>query len=154
MFLTVRYAHLDSLPRWKVGDTISEGMMVGRMGNSGQSTAAHLHIDLTTGENAGMYSLLDIENEKPAAGPSKQLLYFLDDELFGVPLVVTTPYAELEYWNLLHKVHHGFDVVPEDRRSTKDHFDIFWNRSMKGKIVRVANDPYGYGYHINIAFEV
>jgi hypothetical protein len=154
VILTARFAHLDSLPRWKVGETIHENTIIGRMGNSGQSTAAHLHLDLTRGENAGMYSLLDIENEKPAAGPLKQLLFFLDEELFTVPLVVTTPYAEIEYWNLLHKVHHGFDVVPQDRRTTKDHFDIHWNRSMPGRVVRVANDPYGYGYHINIAFEV
>lgn len=154
MTLTVRFAHLDYLPHWKIGETISEGNMVGRMGRSGQSTADHLHIDLTKGSNAHLYSLHDIENDKPEAGPLKQLLYFLDDKLFCVSLVVTTAYAELEYWNLLHKIHHGFDVVPEDRRSTKDHYDIYWNRSVKGKVIRVANDPYGYGYHICIAFEV
>jgi hypothetical protein len=154
MILTARFAHLDSLPRWKVGETIHENTVIGRMGSSGQSTAAHLHLDLTRGENAGMYSLLDIENEKPAAGPLKQLLFFVDDDLFGIAPVVTTPYAEAEYFKLLRKVHHGFDLVPEDRRTTKDHFDIHWNRSMKGRVIRVANDPYGYGYHINIAFEV
>jgi len=154
MILTARYAHLDSLPRWKVGDTILENFIVGRMGNSGQSTAAHLHFDLTRGENAGLYSLHDIESEKPASAPLKQYLYFLDDDMFTVPLVVTTAYAELEYYKLTRKVHHGFDLVPEDRRTTKDHFDIHWNRSMKGKVVRVGNDPYGYGYHIQISFEV
>lgn len=154
MILTARYAHLDSLPRLKVGEIVHEHNVIGRMGNSGQSTAAHLHFDLTRGENAGLYSLHDIENEKPQSAPLKQYMHFLDDDMFTVPLVVTTAYAELEYYRLMRKVHHGFDVVPEDRRSTKEHFDIHWNRSIKGKVVRVANDPYGYGYHINIAFEV
>jgi murein DD-endopeptidase MepM/ murein hydrolase activator NlpD len=154
MILTARYAHLDSLPRWKVGEEINENTIIGRMGNSGQSTAAHLHLDLTRGENAGMYSLHDIEAEKPAAAPVKQLLYFLDDDMFSVPLVVTTAYAELDYYLQTRKVHHGFDLVPVDRRVTKDHYDIHWNRSMPGRVIRVANDPYGYGYHICIAFEV
>ena len=154
MILTARYAHLDSLPRWKIGETIHEHNVIGRMGSSGQSTAAHLHFDLTRGENDGLYSLHDIENEKPQSAPLRQYLYFLDDEMFIVPLVVTTAYAELEYYKLTRKVHHGFDLVPEDRRTTKDHFDIHWNRSMKGRVVRVANDPYGYGYHICISFEV
>jgi hypothetical protein len=154
MILTARYAHLDGLPRWKVGETIHENTIIGRMGNSGQSTAAHLHFDVTRGENAGMYSLHDIESDKPAAAPIKQILYFLDDDLFIVPLVVTTAYAELDYYLQTRKVHHGFDLVPIDRRVTKDHYDIHWNRSMKGRVIRVANDPYGYGYHINIMFEV
>ena len=154
MILTARFAHLETLPHWKAGDTIQQNFLVGRMGSSGQSTGAHLHLDLTVGENAGMYSLQDIEEGKPQAGPLKQLMFFLDDELFTVPLVITTAYAELEYYRLTRKVHHGFDVVPEDRRTTRAHYDIHWNRSMPGRVIRVSNDPYGYGYHINIAFEI
>jgi len=154
MILTARYAHLDSMPLWKAGETLSRNAIIGRMGNSGQSTGAHLHLDLTRGENAGMYSLQDIEEGKPAAGPLRQLMFFLDAELFAVPLVVTTAYAELDYYLQTRKVHHGFDLVPVDRRVTKDHYDIHWNRSMPGRVIRVANDPYGYGYHICIAFEV
>ncbi len=154
MTLTVRFAHLDYMPLWTVDQPIIRGNHIGRMGSSGQSTAAHLHIDLTRGENANLYSLQDIEKGNPSAGPILQLVHFLDDELFGVPIVVTTPYAELDYYKLLKKIHHGFDVVPEDRRATKDHYEIFWNRSMPGKVIRVDNDPYGYGYHVNISFEV
>jgi hypothetical protein len=154
MKFTARYAHMDSPPGLKVGRIVNRGDVVGRMGNSGQSTAAHVHFDLTAGENAGLYSLTDIEAGNPAPGPLRQFMHFLDVEMFGVPLVVTTPYAELEYFQSLGKIHHGFDVVPIDRRVSNAHFDIHWNRSMPGTVIRVANDFHGYGYHICIAYEV
>lgn len=41
-----RFAHLDSKPNWKPGDTIKPGEVVGHTGNSGGSTGPHLHYEV------------------------------------------------------------------------------------------------------------
>lgn len=43
------YAHMIRLPNWKVGDKISQGDTVGRVGTTGLSTGPHLHFE--TAEN-------------------------------------------------------------------------------------------------------
>ena len=109
MKYTVRFAHMKEAPKWKRGDVIKPGDIIGTMGTSGQSTAAHLHIDCAQGEQTRLYQLVDYDvSINPAP---RQFLYFIDKDLFGVE-PVTTPYAELEYFIKRGKVHHGFDVVP------------------------------------------
>ena len=39
------YAHLDSVAV-KVGDKVKPGEMIGRQGNTGQSTGSHLHYEI------------------------------------------------------------------------------------------------------------
>ena len=154
MTYTVRYAHLESSPVLKVGDIIHRGQIIGRMGSSGQSTKAHLHLDGAEGSPDHLYSLADMEAGDPKPIPLRQLLHFIDSELFGVDPFVTTHYACHKYFAKRKKVHLGYDLVPIDRHQTQRHFDIKWNRSMPGKVTRVAYDPDGYGYHIYISFEV
>ena len=154
MQYTVRFAHLVKVPSLKVGNTVKRGDIVGIMGSSGQSTAPHVHIDVVEGKRAERYTLNDIELNKPKAAPPRQLLYFVDVELFGVEPVVTTYYADPDYFVEYHKVHFGFDVVPFDRHSTQDHFNIKWPRSMVGKVVAVDYDANGYGHCISISYEV
>lgn len=152
MKYTVRFAHLDKLPTWKRGDKIKPGDVIGIMGSSGQSTAAHLHIDCAQGEQTRLYHLADYNT---VINPSPwQLLLFIDKDLFGVDPIVTTGYADLAYFMERKKAHHGFDVVPWDRRSTNAHFAIHWNRSMVGTVSLVGYDQAGYGNHIYITFEV
>lgn len=43
-----RYLHLDSITV-KVGQKVLEGQMIGTLGSTGQSTGAHLHIDVVIG---------------------------------------------------------------------------------------------------------
>jgi hypothetical protein len=151
MKYTVRFAHLEKEPEHKIGDRIRRGETIGIMGSSGQSTAIHLHIDCALGEQRRSYQLYDMDT---IIRPSpKQLLYFIDKDLFGVEPVITTPYAELEYFQQRAKVHHGFDVVPENRKTSKDNYKIKWNRSSIGTVSLVVDDPKGYGHCIYIIFE-
>ena len=43
---SVLYAHMADKPAVKVGDRISSGQILGRMGNTGNSYGAHLHIEV------------------------------------------------------------------------------------------------------------
>ena len=41
-----RYAHLKELPKFKAGDTVFEGQIIGKMGATGGVHGAHLHFEL------------------------------------------------------------------------------------------------------------
>lgn len=160
MKYTIRFAHLETAPAWKVGDTIKSGDTIGKMGTSGQSTARHLHIDCVEGHQVGRYHLKDIEADSPKPAP-RQMNYFIDDDLFRYKILITTYYADAEYQRSMKKVHFGYDVVPEDREhwengkkvGTSDHFDIHWNRSVQGTVLRVDYDAAGYGNCLYVGFD-
>lgn len=42
----IRYLHMKDAPKVKVGDTISLGQNIGRVGNTGDSHGSHLHVDV------------------------------------------------------------------------------------------------------------
>ena len=153
MRYTVRFAHLAEAPLYKVGDTIIRGQSIGVMGNTGKSTGPHVHLDVVEGSHPYKYTLAEIENGNPPAARPRQALYFIDKELFGVEPVVTTHYADPDYFATFSKIHLGYDVVPEDRHSTKEHFIIHWPRSMPGKVSWIDNDPAGYGHCIYVEFD-
>ena len=152
MTYTVRFCHLLERPRWSVGQVVKMGDKIGTMGSSGQSNAAHLHIDCAEGKHSTAYTLADMENGSPRPSP-RQLNHFIDQDLFGIEPFITSYYADPEYQRALLKVHCGYDVVPVDRHKTKIHHGIRWNRSMNGIVTRVGMDPKGYGHHIYIAFD-
>lgn len=153
MKYTVRYAHLEKAPEWEVGDVLKRGDVVGVMGSSGQSTATHLHIDCVKGSHDKPYTLKDIANGMPEAS-THELFYFIDSELFGVLPVVTTQFDDTDYLLKYGKLHKGYDVVPNDRKITREHYAIHWNRSKIGTVSLVVDDPKGYGHCIYIVFEV
>ena len=89
MTYTVRYAHLEKVPGFIPGDRIKPEEFIGRMGSTGKSTAAHLHIDCVEGEQKKNWSLSDMEKWKiPPA--HRQLNYFIDSGLFQTPLHITS----------------------------------------------------------------
>lgn len=151
MKYTVRFAHLGSAPKWKVGDIIQDNDVVGVMGTSGQSTAAHLHIDCVVGEQNKPYKLADIG---PAFAPDqKELAAFINKDLFGVAPVITTQFMDPAYHKQFGKDHPAYDVVPEDRHDTDAHFSIHWPRSMPGHVALVVYQPESYGHCLYVTFE-
>ena len=148
---TVRYAHLDPKAIWQPGDLIIRDRKIGTMGNSGQSTAPHLHIDCVEGEQSTNWRLADMEDGHIAPSP-RQLNWFIDSELFGVEPHITSYYNDPFYFKRFKKIHLAYDIVPINRHRTKANWDIYWNRSMNGKVLDVGYDK-GYGHYILICFE-
>lgn len=151
MTYTVRFAHLSEI-HVRPGQTVKRGEKIGRMGNTGASQGAHLHLDVVEGIQAGRYTLTDMALGKPRAD-AKQATLFIDAELFGVEPIVTTYYSDPAYYKTLAKWHFGYDLVPSDRHKTQEHFDILWNRSMPGRVTKIMTDDPGYGNCVMIAYE-
>ena len=151
MKYTVRFAHLAET-MLRPGQTVTRGEIIGVMGNTGAGTGAHLHLDVVDGMQAGRYNLDDVAAGMPKPS-AKQAVLFVDDELFRIAPVVTTYYADPEYYHSRAKIHCAFDLVPEDRHSSKEHFQIHWNRSMPGTVVKIMTNDAGYGNCVQIVYE-
>ena len=151
MIYTIRFAHMANIPNVKVGDKIASGMMVGVMGTSGQSTAAHVHTDCIEGEVSSPYKLVDIGTKYKVA--KEQLDFFIDKDLFGIFPVITTGFMDPEYRKVFGKDHPAYDVVPIDRFKTKEHFGIHWNRSIIGTAYLIVYQPESYGHCLYVTFE-
>lgn len=151
---TVRFAHLEEIPIPEVRDIIFRGDKVGKMGNTGQSTANHLHIDVIATLQNKIIRLSEIgyEKEKTYLPNIEQLNYFIDDELFGIKPIITTYFYDPAYKIKYKKDHPGYDIIPIDRHDTDEHFNIYWNRSKTGVILAKGFDA-GYGNYILIGFE-
>lgn len=149
MIYTVRYAHLAETPFLKAGDKLNTGDFIGKMGSTGQSTGAHLHIDVVEGAQSGRYTLADMEFGKQIPSP-RQLNWFIDNGLFLAAPVVTTPYCDAEYMIERGKLHLGYDLIP---LRGGEGSPIYWNRSMVGTVLSVVRDK-DYGNMVQIAFEV
>jgi len=148
---TVRYAHLETIPVIGIGETISTGDLVGCMGDTGASHGNHLHIDCVHGKIQHVYHQRDIESGVVMSAP-RQLAWFIDADLFGTELLITTGYADPLYLRSEKKLHLAFDVVPENRHITDAYYDIFWNRSAQGEVIAKGFDS-GYGNYIHVLFE-
>lgn len=150
MIYTVRFAHLAKRPDFSMGDKVVRNVVIGEMGNTGQSTAPHLHLDVVFGRHPYRYSLLSIEADNPKASP-RQAAYFIDKELFNTEIEITTGYADPFYLQEFKKLHLGFDVIPKNRR--KENFLIHWNRSFAGDVILIVDNDPGYGNCLYIAYE-
>lgn len=77
--MIVRYMHLaQGSLRVKTGDSVDYGQVIGKVGHSGNSTGAHLHIDMCmNGIFVDATEYLDPDNPRPSAGASKlvQFIY-------------------------------------------------------------------------------
>jgi murein DD-endopeptidase MepM/ murein hydrolase activator NlpD len=143
---TFRIAHLDSTDL-KTGDTVSRGAKLGVMGNTGQSTGPHGHIDVVSGYHDWMYRLRDIDRGFPAAA-FEELHYFVDRELCGgSPYRITTfPYDPRYLIGGKWKAHPGVDIVIDQVGPV-----FYWNRSWNGTVVNSGADP-GYGNFLQIFY--
>lgn len=154
MIYTIRYCHLKSIPNYVKGSQVKHGDRIGRMGSTGKSSSNHVHLDLIQGVESDMYRLADISGYISDLDQlHKQYYFFLDSELFKYPLVITSYFGDPGYINKgEYEFHPAYDIVPENRHECKDNFNIYWNRSMPGKVVSVGFDD-AYGYNIGIAYE-
>jgi len=169
MKFVVRFAHLERSPFISVGDVVTRGNVIGRMGGSPNYNGnpyypIHLHIDCRISEydngvqpqanwrlsHTPKMSTIGIESKT-------QLDYFIDNELFGGGKIrVTTKYNCIDYYRLHSKPHPAYDVVCDDVSK----WDIFWNRSHDGEVISVGYDnPLGagrggYGHYAIIEFEI
>jgi len=152
---TVRFAHLKNKPDFNFLDTIIEGDNIGIMGSSGQSKHNHLHIDCINGFIDSIVRLKEIgyEGYNKYTPSIKQLNYFIDDYLFKIKPVITTYFYDPEYKSIYKKDHPAYDLVPNERHISDSHFNINWNRSKKGVVLKTGYDEGGYGNYILIGFE-
>ena len=150
MIYTVRFCHLSDT-YVSEGETVKAGDKIGRMGNTGAGTGAHLHIDCIQGVRGEPWTL-ELMERGICTPALRQLNYFIDAGLFGVPLVITTPIADAEYMIKYNKLHLAYDVVPEDRKRTDKHWGILWNRTNNGRVLAVGKNA-GYGKYIHMGFE-
>ena len=154
MIYTVRFSHLKDRPHYTVGDTITRGDVVGIMGNTGQSTGAHLHIDVVRHKQSKPWLLDDVDpscrnNGKHWPDPV-QLNHFIDAELFGgLDFDITTYYLDPAYKKRFGKRHPAYDVVVRSKALKNQ---IYWNRSMSGIVSDVGFNS-GYGNYILISYE-
>ncbi len=150
MKFTVRYAHLDSVPELKKNQLIERGNKIGRMGNTGTSTGSHLHIDCVEGYVSKVFHMWEIDQDIYISNP-KELNYFIDFQLFNTKIHVTASYFDPFYMESRGILHPAYDVVPLNRHETKKNYDIFWNRSFRGKVLSLGYDK-GYGNYIQIGY--
>lgn len=156
---TVRHAHLYKKSPLQEGQIITYGQLIGIMGSSGQSKHNHLHTDCIHGHINKIVRLKDIvddreDSNKKYKSNEKQLMYFIDEDLFKIKPHITTTYMEDEYKILFNKDHPAIDCVPIDRHKTNEHYSIYWNRSKPGTVLKTGFDKNGYGYYILIGFEI
>ena len=52
-YIQTRYAHLESMPFYTVGDTVIAGQTIGGMGSTGNSSGVHLHFEFRIRSNSG-----------------------------------------------------------------------------------------------------
>lgn len=149
---TVRFAHLEMPSARVVGSVIRRGDVIGRMGNTGSSTAPHLHYDVVEGYKTLPYRLKDIVFNRDTI---RQLALFNDDELFDFEIVTTAYFGDHTYLDKdgKWKMHPAMDVVPKNRHIEPDrNFDFFWNRSSDGVLLYKGFNS-GYGDHIMVGYE-
>lgn len=146
MTYTFRLAHLESTPL-KNGDTVRRGDPIGVMGNTGQSTGAHGHIDVVQGLQDWLYRLSNIHAKNPEAD-FRELHYFIDEELVGnKPFRVTTHVYDYRYIiDEVWKPHPGYDIVIDAPNPV-----FYWNRSFEGTVLNSSYD-HGYGNYVQISY--
>lgn len=149
MTYTARFAHLSGPSILKIGDAVKTGCPIGVMGATGVATGEHLHLDVVYGLKDSHWRLSDYKNKKVQPSPS-QLALAVNRRLFKVYPVVTSSYNDPLYQNGL--VHSAFDLVPEDRKESRSHYQIYWPFNESGVVTYIGHDN-GYGYSVMIAYE-
>lgn len=155
-----RYAHLEKIyvkagdwlrPHCIFGDDDYPSSVIGKMGNTGKSDGAHLHIDVVEMELDENYVYEKYTQEQIYSGNPKanetQLNYFVDKSLFDADYEITTYFNEKEYYEKYGWHHPANDIISLDY----DKWDIYWNRSSGGRVIFAGYDS-SYGNHVVVAY--
>lgn len=148
---TKRFAHLKGPSILKVGEKVTRGDVIGVMGSSGASEAAHLHLDDVEGVKSTQWRLADVAAERVTPSP-EQTARSVNKTLFGVYPVVTTAYGDYEYLIKYKKFHAALDLVPEDRHETQAHYEIHWPIPEAGTVTYSQFDN-AYGNSVMVSYE-
>lgn len=150
---TALFAHLSVLPNLKVGDIVKYGDYLGKMGNTGHSNGAHLHLGVVKGkvnEPWWLYEATTASDSKYI--PNKRELEFFASgkDLFKnkdtwYKARVTTDWGG-------YKNHYALDLV-DDNKIYDSQPSIHWNRSFNGIVVDIGD--YGnkrYGKYVLVYY--
>ncbi len=159
MKYTVMYAHLKSI-NVKTGDLVNakvpwkNATLIGIMGDTGLSTAAHLHLSVIEGLRFELWKLIQMYNGDLT--PSKEELDFFmsenDPTLFGVAPYITVEWDDQWYIDNRNKRHLAKDGVPINRKVTDLNFTIYWNRTFGGRVLKTGYDS-AYGNYVLIGYD-
>jgi hypothetical protein len=154
---TFRILHQSTNFDWKIGDWITKGEKICRMGNSGTKDF-HVHIDAIKGIHP-QYSLMMLT--KKLLESLKHYLYrFVTWNFFKYEPVITTEYMEEGYpeeQNVKYE-HMALDLVLENRKYTNENYDVYYPLEVPGKVLNLGTYLDGTKYIIigvdeNMKFE-
>lgn len=149
---TAIFAHLSEFSNLKVGDKVTYGTYLGKMGNTGVGTGAHLHLGVVLGRVTTPWWLAEATPYRTSRlTPSQaQLNYFKGMDLFKnkgkwYPCKVTTEWAG--YTN-----HYALDLV-DDNKIYDSMPEIYWNRTFNGEVVDIGDfGDARYGKYIMVNY--
>lgn len=145
-------AHMEELPKYKKGDVVNPGAVLGLVGNTGASKGKHVHIQDAVGWFYKPFHSWDFEMGRVRPAPEQTLLMisggYSDIGLFGCEPKIESPFYSSAYLNSQKKQHYGFDVNPLKAGFNKIH----WNRSINAIVLDIGNDP-GFGFYIILGYK-
>lgn len=145
--ITVRFAHMASNPGYKPGDKIKRGDIIGKMGDTGVATAAHLHMDNAKGVIRDNWKLSDVEKGVIKPDP-RELNKFVVPRLFDGSIRVTTPYCDYDYQETWGKVHYGYDLSTDENWP----WPMFWP-IRQGGVVTLCKKDDAYGWTLLVVYD-
>lgn len=159
MKYTVMYSHLKRIDVDE-GQSVNPKVpweaatIIGEMGNTGLSTAAHLHIAVVKGLQFVLWRLIDMYNgnKEPVKSQLDLFISENDSTLFGVNPYITVEWDDQWYIDNRGKRHLAKDCVPINRKETDANFNIFWNRKFAGRVLKTGYD-YAYGNYVLIGYD-
>ena len=144
MNFTVLYGHNEKVYK-RVGDLVSTNDIIAKMGNTGLSSGAHIHIAVAEGIITDINLMRLNKLNSGITKPNKeQCEYFAMNDLAD-SVRITTPYLDKSYEATYKIKHPAIDLVATPK-------DYKWNRSFKGKVVAVGSNDKGYGNWIMITY--
>lgn len=134
-------------PGYKPGDKIKKNDIIGKMGETGIATAAHLHMDNAMGVLRENWKLADVERGIIKPVP-RELNKFVTSKLFNGSVRVTTPYCDYKYQEDWDKVHYGYDLSTDEPWP----WPIFWPIKQLGTVILCKKDN-AYGWTLLVVYD-